>query len=190
MSRWTDRDDIDHPSQNQNQGGFEHSQSRADGSPRDARRSPEWGSRSTSTRGFSRERTDVRYCRRRYQWSELEREVLAEIGRFRIMDEQDVLRAFYGGAEGAFHRDLENLSKQSLVARRSIPIGNNRHTLRVIVLTPQGKRLLRARHVSAERQALMRASSRHGKHPMMPPSTECMRPSAPILSLKVARSGG
>jgi len=90
----------------------------------------------------SRERSDIRYGRHVYNWSELERAVMVEIGRFRTMDQEDIRRAFYGGVERPFREDLRHLAEQGLIAKRSIPVGKNRDIRRVLVLSKRGKKLL------------------------------------------------
>jgi hypothetical protein len=99
---------------------------------------------------MSRERFHVRYGRQVYNWSELERAVMVEVGRFRTMDEADVQRAFYAGAERPFQEDLRHLAEQGLVERRSIVVGKNRDTRHVLVLSKPGKKLV-ARQADLER---------------------------------------
>jgi hypothetical protein len=99
---------------------------------------------------MSRERFDVRYGRQVYNWSELERAVMVEVGRFRTMDETDVQRAFYGGVGRPFREDLRHLVEQGLVERRSIVVGKNRDSRHVLVLSKPGKRLV-ARQGDLER---------------------------------------
>jgi hypothetical protein len=91
---------------------------------------------------WSRERFDVRYGRQVYNWSELERAVMVEVGRFRTMDESDVQRAFYGGVERPFQEDLRHLARQGLIERRSIAVGKNRDIRHVLVLSKYGKKLV------------------------------------------------
>jgi hypothetical protein len=90
----------------------------------------------------SREHREIRYARQVYNWSELERAVMVEIGRFRTMDEEDVARVFYGGIEGPFRQDLKELLDQGLIERRSVVVGKNRDIRHVIVLSKRGKKLL------------------------------------------------
>lgn len=100
---------------------------------RDLRR--DWSSR-------SRERSDIRYGRHFYNWSELERAVMLEIGRFRTMDQDDIQRIFYGGVERPFRDDLRHLAGQGLLEKRSITVGKNRDIRHVLVISKLGKRLL------------------------------------------------
>ena len=90
----------------------------------------------------SRGRSEIRYGRQVYNWSELDRAVMAEIGRFRTMDEEDVTRVFYGGIEQLFREDLKKLMSQDLIERRSIVVGKNRDIRHVLVLSKKGKKLL------------------------------------------------
>jgi hypothetical protein len=45
------------------------------------------------------------------------------VGRFQTLDEQDVERVFYRANPKQFQADLEHLSKQGLVSRRSVSAG-------------------------------------------------------------------
>ena len=90
----------------------------------------------------SRERFDVRYGRQVYNWSELERAVMVEVGRFRTMDEADIQRAFYAGVDRPFREDLRHLADQGLIERRSIAVGKNRDIRHVLVLSKRGKKLV------------------------------------------------
>src|SRR5438309_1789818 len=105
---------------------------------------PGTGGRSRPNRSpKSRERFDIRYGRQVYNWSELERAVMMEVGRFRTMDEADIERVFYGGVERPFREDLRHLAAQGLIERRSIAVGKHRDTRHVLVLSKTGKRLVR-----------------------------------------------
>ena len=105
---------------------------------------PGTGGRSRLNRSpKSRERFDIRYGRQVYNWGELERAVMVEVGRFRTMDEADIQRAFYGGVERPFREDLRHLAAQGLIERRSIAVGKHRDTRHVLVLSKTGKRLVR-----------------------------------------------
>jgi hypothetical protein len=105
---------------------------------------PGTGGRSRLNRNpKSRERFDVRYGRQVYNWSELERAVMVEVGRFRTMDEADIQRAFYGAVERPFREDLRHLAALGLIERRSIAVGKHRDTRHVLVLSKTGKRLVR-----------------------------------------------
>jgi hypothetical protein len=90
----------------------------------------------------SREHSEIRYARQIYRWSELERAVMLEIGRFRTMDEEDISRVFYGGTERPFREDLKDLQNQGLIERRSIAVGKKRNIRHVLVLSKRGKKLL------------------------------------------------
>ena len=94
MSRSLDRDDndrVERPdaqsrmslSQGRAGGGGETEDDRADRAQGDGLARPE-------QRILTHERDEVRYGRNRYEWSETERAVIREVGRFRTLDEQDV----------------------------------------------------------------------------------------------------
>ena len=91
---------------------------------------------------ISREHSEIRYGRHIYNWSELERAVMVEVGRFRTMDEEDIARRFYGGIEEPFRQDLKELLGQGLIERRSVVVGKNRDIRHVIALSKRGKKLL------------------------------------------------
>lgn len=67
---------------------------------------------------------------------------MLEIGRFRTMDEEDISRVFYGGAERPFREDLKDLQNQGLIERRSIAVGKKGNIRHVLVLSKRGKKLL------------------------------------------------
>lgn len=102
----------------------------------------------------SREPFEIRSGRQVYRWNELERAVMLEVGRFRTMDEEDVARIFYGGIEQPFREDLQELSGQGLIERRSVVVGKNRDIRHVLVLSKRGKKLLQRQGDGERGQAI------------------------------------
>jgi hypothetical protein len=102
----------------------------------------------------NRERFEIRQSRHIYNWSELERAVMLEVGRFRTMDEQDIQRVFYGGIERPFLDDLRHLAAQGLIERRSVVVGKNRDIRHILVLSKRGKQLLQRQGDVERGQAL------------------------------------
>lgn len=96
----------------------------------------------------SRERSertkDREPIRPRYDLSDRERAVLRDIGSFRTMTADDLLKHRYEGKASAMRRELLGLQQRGLLQRRSISVGKNRNTLIVVALTRQGARIARA----------------------------------------------
>src|SRR5690606_18563742 len=106
------------------------------------------------SRQLTHEREEVRYGRYRYEWSETERAVVREVGRFRTLDEEDVERVFYRSNPKQFRADLEHLSKQGLLLRRSVSVGKSGEVRHVVVLSKRAKRLTQHHRLTPEGQAL------------------------------------
>jgi hypothetical protein len=75
-----------------------------------------------------------------------ERQLLAETGRFRVLDINDVKRTIYQGDERAMRTDLHYLREHGLVSVDSVAPRNDGHWLpqkriEVVTLTKEGKRL-------------------------------------------------
>lgn len=82
--------------------------------------------------------------------SAAQRAALREIGRFRTVASEDFARIQYRGDRGAWRQDFARLSAQKLVEQRSVVVATHSKTtgrkvkpLSVVVLTKQGKQLLR-----------------------------------------------
>jgi DNA-binding MarR family transcriptional regulator len=89
---------------------------------------------------------------RAYLLRESEFSSLVEIGKFRVVDQTDLVEFAYAGDTSRAARDLRRLEKQGLVARKQAQEPKGR--LHVIVLTRKGKRLLRTSGRLPERQAI------------------------------------
>jgi hypothetical protein len=88
---------------------------------------------------------------RGYQLSQRELYTMAEIGRFRAIDTEDLSKYFYRGNQKLSHRDLDNLRAQRLV---EVNVARYPETLKVATLTREGERLLRQEIESGHSQAL------------------------------------
>lgn len=146
MSRGYDHDERDGQEPDTPAGRMPRSQGRSGGgaaAPEKPYRSgPEPGSGVDARDARSRERSDIRYGRQTFHWSDLDRAVMMEVGRFRTMDEEDIRRVYYGGTEAPFRDDQKALLEQGLIERRSVVVGKNRDIRHVVVLSKQGKKLL------------------------------------------------
>ncbi|HEX2453129.1 MAG TPA: hypothetical protein VHI99_05480 [Vicinamibacterales bacterium] len=85
--------------------------------------------------------------------SPAERQTMFEVGRFRTVAVEDLLRHRYHGNGADLREDLRSLQAQGLVQRRTAWIGGRRGKLDVLVLTRRGKEFLEGRDL-ASAQAL------------------------------------
>lgn len=158
MSRGLDRDDAERLEQQDARSRMTLSQGRAgSGSATEENRAmsaravlPE----RTDMRQLGHDRQEIRLGRHRYEWSETEQAVLAEVGRFRTIDEQDIRRVFYRDNPQQFQTDLDHLGKQGLLLRRSVAVGKNGEFRHVAVLSKRAKRLLQHHRTVAGGQAV------------------------------------
>jgi hypothetical protein len=77
----------------------------------------------------------------RYQLSRDEVETLREVGRFRVVNTEDLQRFRYQGDSAATRQDLRSLREQGLLTRRTF--GDRGRKLAVVALTKEGQKLLR-----------------------------------------------
>ena len=94
------------------------------------------GPRHSQIRTQDREREPVA----RYRLSRDELETLREIGRFRVVNTEDLQRFRYPGNREAARQDLESLRAQGLVKQCALLERGTKSS--VVVLTKEGKRLL------------------------------------------------
>ena len=78
---------------------------------------------------------------RTYLLRESEFTTLVEIGKFRVVDSADLVQFAYGGDTERMARDVRNLERQGLVARKPLAQEPKRSE-RLVVLTKKAKRLL------------------------------------------------
>jgi len=67
---------------------------------------------------------------------------LKEIGKFRVIAATDLAKYAYGGSRERMDKDIRRLTRQSLVADKTIEISQKK-TIRVVTLTKAGHRLLK-----------------------------------------------
>jgi hypothetical protein len=89
------------------------------------------------------EREDVRNRSGHHDLSERERGVLRDVGRFRIVSADALLKHHYSGMAAAMRTELMELQQKGLLQRRSISVGKNRDTLVIVALTHAGARMAR-----------------------------------------------
>jgi hypothetical protein len=88
-------------------------------------------------------RVSLRALEKWHSLSDRERGTLREIGRFRAIDADALLKYRYWDKPAAFRQEIARLQQQGLLKRRSISVGKNRDTLVVVTLTKEGARLAR-----------------------------------------------
>jgi predicted kinase len=77
---------------------------------------------------------------REYELNRRKLYAMAEVGRFRAIDTQDLGRHFYQGNQQLSQRDLNELRQQGLV---EVNVARYSETMRVVTLSKEGERLLR-----------------------------------------------
>jgi hypothetical protein len=113
----------------------------------------ERGSNSSGSRGgFDRSRTIYRGRHREYSLRESEVGTLTDLGKFRVVPEDDLARFGYQGNRTQMESDVRNLTRQGLVERRTIE-GYSAYSTRVLTLTKNGHRLLERSQRVSSRQA-------------------------------------
>jgi hypothetical protein len=80
-----------------------------------------------------------------------EQETLFDIGRFRTVAVEDLVKHRYGGKSHELREDLRSLLALGLVQRRTALVANGRQKLTVLVLTKAGKRAVEAHQLGANR---------------------------------------
>jgi hypothetical protein len=99
-------------------------------------------------------RVEIRASGRRYELTARERDTLREIGRFRTIATDDLLKYRYGGKAAALRKELVHLQQEGLLQRRSISVGKNRDTLVIVALTREGAEIARQDDKLPEQQAV------------------------------------
>jgi len=85
-------------------------------------------------------------------WDELE--TMYDVGRFRVLATNDLIRQRYPGRTTELREDLRSLLAQGLVARRTLYVGRQKEKLAVLALTKAGKKMLEKVCPSEAGQAL------------------------------------
>src|SRR6202790_4870896 len=108
------------------------------------------GSNSSRSRGgFDRPVTTYRDRDREYSLRDSEVRTLTDLGKFRVVPEDDLVRFGYQGNHTQMESDIRSLTRQGLVERRSIE-GHSSYSTKVLNLTKDGHRLVeRAQFVSS-----------------------------------------
>jgi len=90
----------------------------------------------------SRDSRAVLYDRYRgYDLRESEIQTLADLGKFRVINAEDLTRHGYGGDRGRMERETESLIRQGLVEQKRFEISLSKST-RMYTLTKAGRRLI------------------------------------------------
>src|SRR5690348_7394382 len=111
------------------------------------------GSNSTLSRGgFDPLVTIYRGRDRKYSLRESEVRTLSDLGKFRVVPEDDLARFGYQGSRTQMERDVRSLSRQGLVERHTIE-GHSSYSTKVLTLTKDGQRLLERAQLLSNRQA-------------------------------------
>jgi len=158
MSRGLDRDDIDRDQEPAPEGQTPLSHGGGGGATSAAERfrqqqRPPHPTRS-GPRPESRRRQEVPLRDRILNLSEAELHTMRDIGRFRTVGEDDLLRFGYEGNASKLHRDYLNLRALGLVERRTVSVGKTRKPLPVYTLTRGGKKALKNAKLDRSDQAL------------------------------------
>ena len=113
----------------------------------------ERGSNSTRSRGgFDRPLTIYRGRDRAYLLRESEVRTLTDLGKFRLVPEDDLARFGYQGNRKQMESDVGSLTRQGLVEQRTIK-GHSSYSTKVLTLTKNGHRLLERAQLVSSRQA-------------------------------------
>ena len=108
----------------------------------------------SKSRPEPRRHREVRHRDRVLTLSDAELETMRDIGQFRTVGEDDLLRFRYAGNARKLHADYLNLRSQGLVERRTISVGRTRKPLPVYTLTRDGKNVLKSAGLDRSDQAL------------------------------------
>src|SRR3981189_995569 len=112
---------------------------------------------STRSRGgFDRPLTIYRGRDREYSLRESEVRTLTDLGKFRVVPEDDLARFGYQGNRAQMESDIRRLSRQGLVERRTIE-GHSSYSTKVLTLTKDGQKLLIRTTMNIYTQAIPRA---------------------------------
>jgi hypothetical protein len=100
------------------------------------------------------ERREIHEIRgRTYHLRESEVLAMMELGKFRVISQEDLLDFFCGGDKARFRTDIENLSRQGLVEIKAIP-QEETGSRTLFTLTKQGHRLLTQSQAAGRDQVL------------------------------------
>lgn len=98
-----------------------------------------------------RVRTVFRNRDKTYELRDSEIHLLSEVGKFRIVAQNDLAEFAYNGDRSRVERDVQNLQRQGLTEVKTI-LGSEHHPVKVLTLTKEGNRLLRQGEILESRQ--------------------------------------
>lgn len=107
---------------------------------------------SGASRGFDRSRTIYRGRDREYSLRDSEVRTLADVGKFRVVPNEDLARFGYQGDQARMEADIRNLRKHGLLEQRTIE-GHSSYLTKVLTLTKEGQRLLKHAQLVSSVQA-------------------------------------
>jgi|SRR5580704_4521039 hypothetical protein len=102
--------------------------------------------------GFDRSRTVYRSRDKEYSLRDSEVHTLTDLGKFRVVPADDLVRFAYHGYRSQMESDIRNLSRQGLVEQRNIE-GHSSYSTKVLTLTKDGHRLVERAQLVSSRQA-------------------------------------
>jgi hypothetical protein len=105
-----------------------------------------------SRQGFDRSRTIYRGRDREYSLRASEVRTLTDLGKFRVVPEDDLARFGYQGNRSQMESDVRSLTRQGLVEQRTIE-GHSSYSTKVLTLSKEGHRLLVRAQLVSSRQA-------------------------------------
>ena len=110
------------------------------------------GSNSSRSRGgFDRTVTIYRGRDREYALRETEVRTLTDLGKFRVVPEDDLARFGYQSNHARMQSDIRSLTRQGLVEQRTIE-GHSSYSTRVLTLTKDGHRVVERAQLVCSRQ--------------------------------------
>jgi hypothetical protein len=113
----------------------------------------EKGSNSSRPRGgFDRPVTIYRGRDREYSLRETEVRTLTDLGKFRVVPEDDLVRFGYQDNRTRMESDIRSLTRQGLVEQRTIE-GHPSYSTKVLTLTKDGHRVVERAQLLSSRQA-------------------------------------
>jgi hypothetical protein len=89
-----------------------------------------------------RVRTVFRNRDKTYELRDSEIHLLSEVGKFRVVAQNDLAEFAYNGDRNRVERDIENLQRQGLVEVKTI-LGTEHNPIEVVTLTKEGNKFLR-----------------------------------------------
>jgi hypothetical protein len=98
-----------------------------------------------------RVRTVFRNRDKTYELRDSEIHLLSEVGKFRVVPQNDLAEFAYNGDRNRVERDIENLDRQGLADLKTI-LGIEHNALKVVTLTKEGNRLLQQGGILESRQ--------------------------------------